>query len=58
MSTHSQQLPNGDRQMTVLAGTAHSIAVAHNRHQFWHVMKRFLEMPASRAAGGVGGGGG
>jgi len=40
-----QQLPNGDRQLSVLSGMAHSVAMALNRHQFWHVTRSFLEMP-------------
>lgn len=41
-----RQLPNADRQFAVLPGTAHSVALAKNRHLFWHVMRAFLDMPA------------
>jgi pimeloyl-ACP methyl ester carboxylesterase len=40
------RLPNGDRQFVILPGTAHSLALATNRHLFWHVTKAFLTMPA------------
>jgi pimeloyl-ACP methyl ester carboxylesterase len=38
-------LPNGDRQFVILPGTAHSLALATNRHLFWHVTRAFLTMP-------------
>jgi pimeloyl-ACP methyl ester carboxylesterase len=38
-------LPNGDRQFIILPGTAHSLALATNRHLFWHVTRAFLTMP-------------
>jgi pimeloyl-ACP methyl ester carboxylesterase len=41
-----RQLPNADRQFAILPGTAHSVALAKNRHLFWHVMRAFLDMPA------------
>jgi alpha-beta hydrolase superfamily lysophospholipase len=41
-----QKLPVPDRQFVVLPGAAHSVALGTNRHQFWHVMRSFLEMPA------------
>jgi alpha-beta hydrolase superfamily lysophospholipase len=40
-----QKLPNRDRQLIVLPGMAHSVAMGINRHELWHVMKAFLEMP-------------
>jgi alpha-beta hydrolase superfamily lysophospholipase len=40
-----QKLPNRDRQLIVLPGMAHSVAMGVNRHEFWHVMRSFLEMP-------------
>ena len=40
-----RKLPVPDRQFTVLPGASHSIALGLNRHQFWHVMRSFLEMP-------------
>ncbi len=39
------QLPNGDRQMIILPGIAHSVQLAYNREQFWHVARTFLTMP-------------
>jgi len=38
-------LPNGDRQFVILPGTAHSVVLGLNRHEFWHVMHGFLTMP-------------
>jgi pimeloyl-ACP methyl ester carboxylesterase len=43
-----QKLPNRDRQLVILPGMAHSVLLATNRHQFWHVMRSFLQMPARR----------
>jgi pimeloyl-ACP methyl ester carboxylesterase len=42
-------LPNGDRQLVILPGTAHSVALAINRQLFWHVARSFLTMPAPTA---------
>ena len=39
-------LPNGDRQLVILPGTAHSLTIATNRQLFWHVVNAFLTMPA------------
>jgi len=44
-----RQLPNGDKQLVVLANTAHSVAVAINRHLFWHATREFLTMPTPAA---------
>jgi pimeloyl-ACP methyl ester carboxylesterase len=41
-----RQLPNGDKQLVILPNTAHSVAVAINRHLFWHAMREFISMPA------------
>jgi pimeloyl-ACP methyl ester carboxylesterase len=38
-------LPNGDRQLVILPGTAHSVTLATNRQLFWHVARAFLTMP-------------
>jgi pimeloyl-ACP methyl ester carboxylesterase len=43
------QLPHGDKQLVVLPNTAHSVAVAINRHLFWHAVRSFLDMPAPAA---------
>jgi len=42
-------LPNGDRQLVILPGTAHSVALAINRQLFWHAARSFLTMPAPTA---------
>jgi alpha-beta hydrolase superfamily lysophospholipase len=39
-------LPNGDRQLAILPGMAHSVVLGLRRQQFWHVMESFLTMPA------------
>jgi len=40
-----QKLPVRDREIAILPGASHSIALGLNRQQFWHVMRCFLEMP-------------
>jgi len=40
------KLPNGDRQLTVLAGMAHSVVLGYNRDQLWQVTRSFLERPS------------
>lgn len=40
-----EKLPTGDRQIAILPGLAHSIALGINREQFWHAMHAFLTMP-------------
>lgn len=40
-----KQLPIDDRQMIILPGAAHALALGINRRQFWHVVRAFLEMP-------------
>ena len=44
------QLPNGDRQLITLPGTAHSVTLATNRQLFWHVTRAFLTMPTPIAS--------
>jgi pimeloyl-ACP methyl ester carboxylesterase len=39
------KLANGDRQLTVLAGMAHSVVLGYNRDQLWQVTRSFLERP-------------
>jgi alpha-beta hydrolase superfamily lysophospholipase len=39
------KLPNRDKQLIVLAGMSHAVALGLNREQLWHVMRSFLEMP-------------
>lgn len=40
-----KQLPVADRQLSILPGTAHALALGINRQQFWHVVRAFLDMP-------------
>jgi pimeloyl-ACP methyl ester carboxylesterase len=40
------QLPNGDRQFTILPETAHSPGYGKNRHLLWYAVKNFLAAPA------------
>jgi alpha-beta hydrolase superfamily lysophospholipase len=44
-----RQLPHGDKQLVILPNTAHSVAVAINRHLFWHAVRSFLDMPTPTA---------
>ena len=44
-----RQLPHGDKQLVILPNTAHSVAVAVNRHLFWHAVRSFLDMPTPKA---------
>jgi pimeloyl-ACP methyl ester carboxylesterase len=39
------QLPNPDKQLVVLAGTAHNLGLSYNRHLFWHAAHAFLTLP-------------
>jgi len=43
-----RQLPNPDRQFTVLAGAAHALVFGYNRHQLWHAAHAFLSLPSRR----------
>ena len=43
------KLPNGDRQLSIIAGAAHAVGMSHNREAFWHVVQAFLTMPAVAA---------
>jgi pimeloyl-ACP methyl ester carboxylesterase len=45
-----KQLPNGDKQFTVLPNVAHSVTYSKNRHMFWHMMRAFLELPGPIAS--------
>ena len=45
------QLPNGDKQFSVIAGAAHALGTCRNRHAFWHAAQAFLTMPAAHDAG-------
>jgi alpha-beta hydrolase superfamily lysophospholipase len=39
------KLPVPDREFVILPGASHSIALGLNRHQFWHIVRCFLETP-------------
>jgi alpha-beta hydrolase superfamily lysophospholipase len=45
-----RQLPNGDRQYTILPNTAHSQGFSKNRELLWYAMKNFLAEPAPVAS--------
>jgi pimeloyl-ACP methyl ester carboxylesterase len=45
-----RQLPNGDKQFSVIGGAAHALATCRNRQAFWHVAHAFLTMPEPTAA--------
>jgi pimeloyl-ACP methyl ester carboxylesterase len=45
-----RQLPNADRQFSILPGLAHSLALGINRHLFWHCARAFLGMPQTVSA--------
>jgi pimeloyl-ACP methyl ester carboxylesterase len=40
-----RKFPNKDKQYVTIAGAAHSLVWATNRHQMWHIVKSFLELP-------------
>ena len=44
-----RQLPNGDKQFSVIAGAAHALATCKSRHAFWYVAQTFLAMPETAA---------
>ena len=52
--TFFKRLPNFDRQIVALADTAHTIHLGNNRHQLWHIMRSFLELPAKQGVARVG----
>jgi pimeloyl-ACP methyl ester carboxylesterase len=43
-----ERLPNSDKQITVLPGTAHIAHLGLNKHRFYHILFGFLELPARR----------
>lgn len=45
------KLPNGDRQLVVIAGAAHSVIVSRGHAAFQHVVQAFLSMPVVALAG-------
>jgi pimeloyl-ACP methyl ester carboxylesterase len=46
-------LPNRNKQFVIIAGQAHVSHLGVNRARFWHVMRRFLEMPARIDSSGL-----
>jgi pimeloyl-ACP methyl ester carboxylesterase len=46
LSDFFAKLPNGDRQLVIVPGAAHSLAMSHNHEMTWHVVRAFLTMPA------------
>jgi alpha-beta hydrolase superfamily lysophospholipase len=44
-----RQLPNEDKQFSVIAGAAHALVTCNNRQAFWHATQAFLTMPAPPA---------
>ena len=43
-----RQLPNPDRQLSILPGLAHSLTLGLNRQLYWHVANAFLGMPKAQ----------
>ena len=46
------KLPNGDRQLSIIAGAAHAIGMSRNHKAFHHVVQAFLTIPTVDAAAG------
>ena len=46
-----RQLPNGDRQFSIIAHAAHALGTSRNRAAFWHVAQAFLTMPPAPPIG-------
>ncbi len=46
------RLPNGDRQLSVVAGAAHAVGMSRNHKAFHHIVQAFLAMPDAPAASG------
>ncbi len=44
------QLPNPDRQLSILPGLAHSLTLGLNRQLYWHTAHSFLTMPKAQLA--------
>jgi pimeloyl-ACP methyl ester carboxylesterase len=42
------KLPNPDKQLSILAGSAHIAPFGLNAHRFYHIMFAFLDMPERR----------
>jgi pimeloyl-ACP methyl ester carboxylesterase len=39
------KLPNGDRELAIIPGMAHSVVLSYNREQSWQIVRGFLERP-------------
>ncbi len=46
------RLPNGDRQLSIVAGAAHAVTLSRGYKAFHHVVQAFLAMPDAPAAAG------
>ena len=46
------RLPNGDRQLSIVAGAAHSVVLSRSYKAFHHVVEAFLRMPDAVAVAG------
>ena len=46
------KLPNGDRQLSIVAGAAHAIGMSRNHAAFHHIVQAFLSIPDAPAASG------
>jgi len=45
-----RQLPNGNRQFSIIAGAAHALGTSLARQAFWNIAQAFLAIPAPPAA--------
>ncbi len=43
------KLPNGNRQLSIIAGAAHAVGMSRNREAFWQVVHAFLTLPEAAA---------
>jgi len=50
LSAFLKLLPNPDKQLTVLPGSAHIAPFGVNAHRFYHILYAFLDMPARKDA--------
>ena len=45
-----KELPNPDRQFSIMSGAAHALGLSLDRDKFWHVVHAFLTMPSRAGA--------
>jgi len=45
------KLPNGDRQLSIIKGAAHSVIISRSHKAFQHVVQAFLSVPDTPATG-------